>query len=184
MKSPLSRLTENDRFSTLLCMSEKFVITLERRKEDYMYLVTWSPYFRLEKYLIRNRVPAESGIFQIYHKESHSIVLIHTDLAYYGGLRGTLAELIDPQSPRDYPHRDILLREECYARFSLCPHKAYLQDVKRYLVHGEANSGEEGEIFVKEIDTKGVVRAEEENLKKEDPGLVSFFVGYDVNRYS
>ena len=170
---------------TLSLMSERYTITRRERKGNYFYTVNWSPYYRMEKYLIRNRVPAESGVYQIYHRESYNLVLLETNLAYYGGVRGTFSELVDPLSPRRYPFRDILLDGECYGRFALSPHKAFLEDVRTYLIHGELKDRQEEEIFVDEKDTLGIVRLDEgKKAPVQDDRKISFFVGYDVNKYN
>ncbi|MDC7218662.1 MAG: hypothetical protein PQJ59_01915 [Spirochaetales bacterium] len=166
-------------------MTETYAIHRRIRGEDSYYKLRWSPYYRLEKYLIRNKVPAESAVYQIYYRESYNLVLLETNLAFYGGVRETFAELIDSLSPRFYPHRDILLNGECYGRFALSPHKEFLEDVKAYLNNEEVPDERTGEIFVEEIDTKGIIRPEEgQEAPEQGNGLVSFFVGNDVNRYN
>ncbi len=166
-------------------MSESYTISRRERRGNFYYSVNWSPYYRLEKYLIRNKIPAESGVYQIYHRDSYNLVLLETNLAYYGGVRGTFSELVDPLSPRKYAFRDILLNGECYGRFALSPHREYLEDVKAFLNHGELKDERQEEIFVDEKDTLGIVRVEEgQEAPAQDDRNISFFVGYDVNKYS
>jgi hypothetical protein len=178
-------LTLPGRTFNLLVMSEQYCITHETKGVDQYYMVRWSPYYRLDKYLIRNKIPSESGIYQVYQKELHNLVLLETNLAYYGGIRGTFSELVDPYSPQKYAFRDILLNGECYGRFTLSPQMKFLEDVKAYLNHEELAITRESEIFVDEKDTNGIIRLEEDKAaSKEDGKKISFFVGYDVNRYS
>lgn len=163
-------------------MSKGYTITLKKVKKDLRYTVRWSPYYRMEKYIIRNHIPAEGGVFQVYRKEGHGLSLLITDFAFYGGLRGTLRELIDPLCPRKYPMRDTMMKDECYVRYAITSLQRDMEYVKAFLVHGEAVLEEGEEIFVNEVDNLNIKR---ENPQADLPtgyGKRNYFVGADVNK--
>jgi hypothetical protein len=166
-------------------MSHEYEITFKKVKNDYCYSVSWSPFYRMEKYILKNYVPAEAGLFQVFKKDGNGLDLIVVDIAYYGGVRGMMRELIDPLCPRSYPFRDIMMNEECYIRFSLNPQQVHLQNVLTYYKGTEPKLDEGEEIFVNEIENMTIRRETEEELKHNQNHKESeqdFFVGARLNR--
>lgn len=118
------------------------------------YTLNWSPYYRLDRFLINSQVPAESGIYQVFLKRLHHLEELNTDIAYYGGLRATLREMTDGLSPRDFPYKEIMKKEPCFFRFVINPHLEILQGVMDYMT-GEAQDNNKR--LYTQVDNNGLV---------------------------
>ena len=85
--------------------------------------------------------------------------------SYYGGLRATLRVATDPETERDERRRAVLVAHEdgIYYRWSLVESQDDMTDVMFFFMSTYSpaakfdNSGRYGKIFVKEIDSGGLV---------------------------
>lgn len=163
-------------------MNGKYNITLEKRREDLCYTVRWSPFYRLNKYIIRSCLPGESGLFQVFVKEGHGLSLIVVDMAFYGGIRGMMRELTDPLCPRDYPFRETMIHGESYVRYSLNDHREHLSNICAYYHSTHVELEGEGDIFVHEVEEMTIRREFEEEVNHKKKTKDDFFVGARLNR--
>ena len=124
---------------------------IRSEEELVQYLVWWSPYYKMDRFVVRQVIPSEGGIFQLYYKKNRLLHLIVTDIAFYGGLRNTLREVLDPLSPREIPYKKIVNLEPCYARYSISPSKDVLRNVLHFYTGSETE--EKREITVAEKDS-------------------------------
>ena len=124
---------------------------IRSEEELVQYLVWWSPYYKMDRFVIRQVVPSEGGILQIYCKRNRLLHLIVTDIAFYGGLRNTLLEVLDPLSPRDIPYKKVVNLEPSFVRYSISPSRIILQNLLHFYTGAETE--EEREITVAERDS-------------------------------
>ncbi|WP_037571719.1 hypothetical protein [Spirochaeta cellobiosiphila] len=141
-------------------MNNKYIISKFIQKSDAYYELHWTALEEADKYKINAQVPAMSGIYELYYKDDEGkLQLLDVDMAYYGGLRNRIREIIDPELEIvDIERRKILSDYPLYFRFSLCD---YLDDMKDTLSvyleirfpdwEGEEASGRYPNVFVKEI---------------------------------
>ena len=115
----------------------------------------------MDRWIINRIVPSEAGMFQLWVREGRGLVLIATEPTYYGGLRNTLREVIDELAPSGARLRKIIDDRECWFRFSVCPVKEFLQDLKRWFG--------EGDIAVGDGDREILVNEKEEERKFPQP---------------
>jgi hypothetical protein len=113
-------------------MSERYSIHRAVYGEIVRYTVSWSPYIRMDRFVIRKVIPSEGGIYQVYYKKNRLLHLITTNMAYFGGLRNSIRELIDPISPIQVPYKDFIGEQTCYCRYSESPSMADLQNVLHF----------------------------------------------------
>ena len=70
------------------------------RRDSVYFTIHWSPLLRLERRIVRSKVPSRSGIFEVYQdtggREPEFVGRSH---AFYGGLRHTLRAIADKESP-------------------------------------------------------------------------------------
>ncbi len=105
----------------------------------------------MDRWVINRLVPSEAGMLQLWVMEGRSMELLVTEPTYYGGLRNTLREVIDELAPSGNRLRKLIDGRECWFRFSLCPVKEYLQDLKKWFGEGEiATDKDDLEILVNE----------------------------------
>jgi len=134
---------------------------------DAFYTVRWSPIAKADKYAINGSVPAMGGIAELYYRDAGGkLNLYMLARSYYGGLRATLRVATDPETELDERRRAVLLanEDEIYYRWSLVESQDDMSDVMFFFmstyspaVWNHPHSGRYGKIFLKEIDTGGLV---------------------------
>jgi hypothetical protein len=122
--------------------------------EKISYLVKWSPYYEMDKYLIRNSIPSEGGLYQLFYKHNRLLHFMTTRMAFYGGLRNTLLEILDPQSSREDPLKRAVLNLPCFTRFALTPYSDDLENLCYYFNGLEVS--EKRDILVAEHEIKKI----------------------------
>jgi len=129
-------------------------IAVSKFKDMTRYTLPWSPYYKMDRFVINNHIPAEAGIYQIFIKRLNHLEELLTERAYYGGLRGTLREVMDPLSPREFPYKEQIMEGPCFCRFVICPHQNVLDRVMKYL---NGTAGDAVKYEVTEKDSNGLV---------------------------
>jgi hypothetical protein len=142
-------------------------ITKSVKDEDAFYAVRWSPIAKADKYAIIGSVPAMGGIAELYYKDAGGkLNLYMLARSYYGGLRATLRVATDPETEKDERRRAVLVAHEgeIYYRYALVESQDDMSDVMFFFMSTyapkaapQAHSGRYERIFVKEIDTGGLV---------------------------
>lgn len=117
---------------------KRYSIRRANYKEVVRYTVNWSPYIRMDRFVVRSMIPSEGGVYQVYYRKNRLLNLITTNMAYFGGLRNSIRELIDPLSPVILPYKDFIAENQCYCRFSESPSLNDLQNVLHYFTGSEA----------------------------------------------
>jgi len=114
----------------------------KRLRDDTAYFtVWWSPLMRLEKRVIRGRVPSLPGVFEIYRDEGgRRPELVGRARAYYGGLRNTFRGLIDSISPYPLNGRLLDLSREHFVRYAVVESPDDMDDILYFFA---ARSGDE-----------------------------------------
>ena len=128
------------------------------RGNSVYYTVHWSSLRKADIHDIHNTVPAMTGIFELYYLDTKKALnLFFLAMAWYGGLRSSIREKIDPEIETDPMRRRILNDKTCLHRYSIIPSFKDLSDVfyffsqtyypdKLYVEH----SGRYDYIYVKE----------------------------------
>ncbi len=132
-------------------------ISLETKDKNAFFTIRWSPFIYLDKRKIRTMIPAEAGIFQIFFHKNGSLSPISCHQAFYGGLRGTLQEILDEDCTVSFPGKEKIRTEEAYIRYSLSSSKNDLRDVLHFFT-GTEISGRFSEIMVIERECMKVAR--------------------------
>jgi hypothetical protein len=135
------------------------------RKEEMggraYYTINWSPLRKAEKYDIQKTVPAMSGVYELYYRDSEGkMKLFHYGKAWLGGLRAIIRELTDPILLKQKPDLlAIVSKHECFYRFFQCSSLPDMEDILNWIAvscgRGAQEfppSGRYGEVRVKEID--------------------------------
>ena len=77
------------------------VVTKQVKDQNAYFTVRWSRVLPADKRLINEKVPSVGGIFELYAVDKNNTLnLIGRGRAYYGGIRNTLRDFIDPLFPR------------------------------------------------------------------------------------
>jgi len=133
---------------------------------DAFYTVRWSPIVKADKYAIIGSVPAMGGVAELYYKDSGGkLNLYMLARSYYGGLRATLRVATDPETEQDERRRAVLVAHEgeIYHRWSLVESQDDMSDIMYFFMSTYSpgirfdHSGRYQKIFVKEIDSGGLV---------------------------
>lgn len=132
----------------------RFRIIQQEFKGAIQYTINWSPYFLMDKFIINQNIPSEAGIYQLFHKHSHHLEELETEIAFYGGIRGTMREMTDDLSPRVFAHKDKVMKEACFCRFVTCPNRQILNRVLKYL---KGSASDETVVEVTEKDHTGLI---------------------------
>ncbi|MBN2875086.1 MAG: hypothetical protein JXM71_08320, partial [Spirochaetales bacterium] len=136
------------------------------RAGDAFYTVRWSPIAKADKYAIIGSVPAMGGVAELYYKDEHGKLNLYLlARSYYGGLRATLRVATDPETEKDERRRAVLIdhEDEIYYRWSLIESQDDMSDVIYFFMSTYSptsrfdSSGRYDRIFVKEIDSGGLV---------------------------
>ncbi len=157
---------------------DRWEIQRELRGDDVLYIVDWSPWGSMDRWVINRRIPSEAGLFQLWIKESKNFALLLTEPTYYGGLRNSLREVIDEMAPSGNRLRKIIAGRECLFRFSTCLSRDQLIELKEWFSDGGAEDSEGRDILVNERDDlrrfpappPDVEAAERKELKDSDFG--------------
>jgi hypothetical protein len=137
------------------------VIQKEEKGSRVYYTINWSPLRKAEKYDIQKSVPAMSGVYELYYRDSEGKpALFYYGKAWLGGLRAVIRELTDPILLKQRPELlAIVSKHECSYRYAQCDSLPDMEDVLHWIAvsfgRGEKEfppSGRYAEIRVKEID--------------------------------
>jgi hypothetical protein len=94
------------------------------------FTVRWSALRKAERFDIATRVPAMSGIYELYFLDEYrKLNIFAVSRSWYGGLRSSLRFMSDPGLDRDPRRKKILEEREVYYRFSLSDSCGDLDDV-------------------------------------------------------
>lgn len=116
-------------------MITKTVTTKKVKEPDVYFTVTWSRITLADKYQIGNSVPSVPGIYQLYYQdEKKRLNLFSIRLCWYGGLRSTLREHIDPDWEKNADLRKILEAYPIYYRYTELGSFPDLQDAYFFLM--------------------------------------------------
>ena len=124
------------------------------------YTIHWSPMRKADKYDIQKTVPAMSGVYELYYKDSEGkMALFHFGKAWLGGLRAIIRELTDPVLLKQRPELlAIVSKHECHYRFVQSDSLPDMEDILSWIAvsckRSEKEfppSGRYAEIRVKEI---------------------------------
>jgi len=111
----------------------KHEITKRIKDNDAYIEINWSKLKKSEKYDINASVPAESGIFQLYYKDTNKrLKLMYISRVWFGGLRSTIRKLTDPDLGFDPKWKSILSKYDCYYRYSLSSSNKDMEDILFY----------------------------------------------------
>lgn len=135
-------------------MSKNWSVQKSVWNNELQFTVQWSPWGRMDKWVVTRIIPSESGLFQLWVKSGKGIVLLTTDIAYYGGLRNCLREALDSAAPAGARYRKLMAGRETWFRFSVLTEKDNLVLLKQYFVNSTELFDSEGrEVYVNEVDS-------------------------------
>jgi hypothetical protein len=142
-----------------------FGITAKEKGEEVYYFVQWSPLALAERWTINAKVPAVSGVFEIYYMDDHKhLRMLTVSNTHYGGLRSEIRRLTDPELVVDKKTREILGNEEIWFRYTLSTSADTMSDVlwffrKTYFPEnpGVEHSGRFKKIFIKESEPNKLI---------------------------
>lgn len=107
-----------------------YVISKLIKKDIAYFTLRWSPLAQADRHKIREKVPALSGIYELYYKnDTGRFVLYHFGKAWYGGLRHKIREHIDEDWPDNKRYLDILRNHDVYYRYSQTDSFKDMQDI-------------------------------------------------------
>lgn len=99
------------------------------------FTVVWSPLVAADIYEIGSKVPSLPGVCQLFYKDKPGhLHLFNLRLCWYGGLRSTLREHVDPVWEKDPALRTILEQHPIFYRYSVIDSYPDLQDVYFFLM--------------------------------------------------
>jgi hypothetical protein len=132
---------------------------------DVYYTVFWSRLQKADRYKIITKVPAVSGIFELYYQDEHKqLNLFHIAKAWYGGLRSWLRKATDADLEEDATKKDLLAKYDCYYRYTIIPSYADMSDILFFLAdtyrphsHKVVASGRYVNIYVNEVTEDKIV---------------------------
>ena len=125
------------------------------------YTISWSPFYKAEKYGIQKIVPAMAGLYELYYRNSEgTMTIFYYGKAWLGGLRAIIRELTDPILLKQRPELlAIVSKHECYYRFVVCSSLPDMEDILNFItISYKRNtrdyppSGRYADIRIKEID--------------------------------
>jgi hypothetical protein len=132
---------------------------------DVYYTVFWSRLRKADRYEIVTKVPAVSGIVELYYQDQHKqLNLFHIAKAWYGGLRAWLRKATDAELEEDEIKKEILEKNDCYYRYTVIPSYADMSDILYFFAatyrphcHQVMPSGRYENIFVNEVSEDKIV---------------------------
>jgi len=108
---------------------------------DVYYTVGWSRLSRANKMDILNKVPAVSGIYELYYQDDRKkLVLFFMARVWYGGLRGSLRENTDPLMVSDPRRRQVLEGRECFYRYTMVSSVEDMEDILHFYALSRVSS--------------------------------------------
>lgn len=136
-------------------------------KDNAYYTVRWSPIVKADRHVINASVPAMGGIAELYYRDSKGKLNLYLlARSYYGGLRSTLRVATDPLEEKDERRRAVLLEHEgeIFYRYTLLESQDDMSDISFFFMSTyspqsapQAHSGRYEKIFVREVDSGGLV---------------------------
>ena len=161
-------------------MKDSWKTQKDIRGDQVMYVIDWSPWGTMDRWIINRRVPSEAGLFQLWVKEGKNFALLVTEPTYYGGLRNSLREIIDEMAPSGARLRDMIADRECLFRFTVNPSRDQLKELSDWFVSGGGVDEEGRDILVNEredlrrfpLPPPDVKAAARDGLKDSDFGPV------------
>jgi hypothetical protein len=94
------------------------------------FTVRWSALSKADRFDIVRRVPAMSGIFELYYMDQYrKLNIFAVSRSWHGGLRSSLRFMSDPDLDRDPRRKKILEERDVYYRYSLSDSSGDLDDV-------------------------------------------------------
>ncbi|MBI9104148.1 MAG: hypothetical protein JEY99_17155 [Spirochaetales bacterium] len=98
------------------------------------YTLAWSPLTRVDKYSILKKVPAMSGIYELYYYDEHkNLFCFFICRVWYGGLRGAIREATDPLIVMNPKRKAVLEERECFFRYTVVTSFADIRDLMNLL---------------------------------------------------
>jgi hypothetical protein len=144
-----------------------YEISKSVKNGDAFYTVRWSPIVKADKYTINGSVPAMGGVAELYYKDDHGkLNLYMLARSYFGGLRATLRVATDPETEKDERRHAVLVdhEDQIYYRYALVESQDDMSDVMFFFmtthapsIRSQTHSGRYERIFLKEIDSGGLV---------------------------
>ena len=129
-----------------------FSVSREIRGGCVCYRIGWSPFIRMDRYLVHAVIPSESGVFQVFRNTGGRLEMLMMDKAYYGGVRNRIRELIDPLYHGFNPYKKEILDSECYVRYSLVSSHGDMEDILHFFTD-QTPSGRFESVMVDERET-------------------------------
>jgi len=120
-------------------MNNPFQSSKEISGDTVRISLRWSPYVEMDRYLIHGVVPSEGGIFQLFVNRKGQLLLLHTEMSHYGGLRNRIRELMDPLYMGTNPYKKIIEENQCFVRYSVFTSINDMKDVMHFLTGSEAS---------------------------------------------
>ena len=129
------------------------------------FSILWSEIKKAEKFDIIQKVPAVSGIFELYFMDDHQkLNLFFLSKAYYGGLQNEIRRCTDLELEKDEKRRKVLEKYDIYYRWVPSNSYADLTDIlyfysSTYFPNSKKHehSGRYIDIFVQEESTGKLV---------------------------
>ena len=131
----MSILYDTRKQGALAAMNEMVPgIQVQVKKGEAYYTVTWSPLKKADKYEITLKVPAVSGLYEIYRMDKDKkLNLLAVTHAWYGGLRSQIRIAIDPELTEDAVRKAALESGDIYYRYTVSNSLSDLLDVVWFL---------------------------------------------------
>jgi len=125
---------------------------------EAFYTLAWSAMAKVDKFTIMKKVPAMSGIFELYYLDDHkNLFCFYISRVWYGGLRGAIREATDPLIVLDQKRKDVLEGKECYFRYTVVTSFLDIKDLMNQIGLKRGNpdaappdSGRYAELYLKE----------------------------------
>jgi len=112
---------------------DDYGIQCREKGKEVHYFIKWSPLAKADRWTINAKVPAVSGIYEVYWMDDHEhLRMLSVGQTHYGGLRSELRRLTDPELNKDLDARKTLEDEEIWFRYAPCNSAAMMADVIWY----------------------------------------------------
>ncbi|MDR1893323.1 MAG: hypothetical protein LBQ61_01355 [Spirochaetales bacterium] len=140
-------------------MDNSYFTSKQVVEETVYYTLAWSGLAKVDKFEIIKKVPAMSGIFQLFYEDKYKKpIIMYMARVWYGGLRAILREITDPLLTGDVNRRQVLETRSCYYRYTQVASQEDMEDLIHYLglrilppSQVPPPSGRFEEIYVQEI---------------------------------
>ncbi len=105
-------------------------VSLTVRGNQAFFAVPWTALNLADRHAIAWEVPSVAGLYQVYWEdERRKLRIFSWGQAWYGGLRGKLAESIDQDHEPLQARKEILEHRRLWYRYVLCESWGDLQDL-------------------------------------------------------